>query len=58
MTHPFRPLVLEQVMVHVNDFVRAVVERPDHNRPICVEIGLLLERFIARGVAIEPINEE
>jgi len=58
MTIPFRPNVLARVMIHVNDFARSVIVRPNHNRPMCVELGLLLEQLITRRVVIETIFEE
>ncbi|CAI6356504.1 unnamed protein product [Macrosiphum euphorbiae] len=58
MTIPFRPNVLARVMIHVNDFVRTVIVRPNHNRPMCVELGLLIEQLIRRRDIIEAIFEE
>ncbi|CAI6372076.1 unnamed protein product [Macrosiphum euphorbiae] len=58
MTIPFRPNFLARVMIHVNDFVRTVILRPNHNRPMCVELGLLIEQLIRRREIIETIFEE
>ena len=59
MTTPFSPRILEQVMVHVANFVRAVVDCPDHDRPICVELGMLLEQLLARrAMPTYPLSEK
>ncbi|KAF5176339.1 hypothetical protein FRX31_034074 [Thalictrum thalictroides] len=63
MIVPFRPNILERVMTHFYEFVCAVVRRPNNNRLICVELGILLERLITGRVhahthPIETISEE
>ena len=56
MIVPFNPRILTRIMTHVNEFVRTVVRRPSRNRPICIELGILIGRLITGRVITHPFE--
>nr|BAH72645.1 hypothetical protein [Acyrthosiphon pisum] len=59
MSMPLNPYILNRAMIHVTAFIHAVINHPNAERSVCVEVGEILEDVIARRInSVNHLFEE
>ncbi|XP_008189545.1 uncharacterized protein LOC103311642 [Acyrthosiphon pisum] len=59
MSMPLNPYILNRAMIPVTAFIHAVINQPNAERSVCVEVGEILQDVIARRIiSVNHLFEE